>query len=179
MPPGFYKTIDDEIVKDTQLAINIADGKGVMSPTLAQAWSPDKANPPYPPHPNLSDIAGSIPACALLMDGTTKELKAMLKDASVKGTEAFWSSDDCLLVWLIRRKVRNETKSLVLIAPKKKFLKVDLDDPVKIHGHDRGWRFLARSKTDGEAGYQGLGLNWLRHEILDEADKRAAWVVVK
>jgi hypothetical protein len=179
MPSGFYKTKDDEIVKNTQLAIDIAHGKDVMLPTLAQAWSPDKVDPPYPAYPNLSDVADHIPACALLMNGTTAELKAMLRDASIKGTEAFWSSGDCLLIWLIRRKAGDETKSLVLIAPKKKFLKVDLDDPVQIYKHDRGWRLLGRSKTDGEAGYQGLSLNWLRHECLDDADKRAAWVGVK
>ena len=173
MTTGFVKTTDVNVGSDPQLAIRMVTAAGV-SPTLAHAWSVDGTT--YPRFPNFSDYADVRLTCALLMHGTIKELKEKLGQASRGGTEGFWSSGDALLVWYMNRKADWNPKTLVLVAPMQKFLNVTDENPLHTCGHDRGWRHLATSAKDGTANYQGLSLNWLRHDGLDKAAETAAWV---
>ena len=113
---------------------------------------------------------------ALLMNGTTDELKKMLHIARNEGIEGVEASNDCTLVWYLRRKAGTETKSLVLIAPKASFLGANHDDPVVNYNYrtkSDGWRFMAVSKYD--TWIIPPSLTWLITECLKQGEGVTAW----
>ena len=116
------------------------------------------------------------------MLGITEDLQAGLLHANgVGGIEAFWSSLDLLLVWYLRCKEGGKHKTLVLVAPKRRFLDVKDDDPQKEYivsqGHGEGWLFMGRSDEDtGTKPYNGLSLDFVRHNMLPIAQGKKAWL---
>ena len=79
----------------------------------------------------------------------------------------------------MRCKDNGQDKTLVLIAPKRRFLDVRNDDPKQNYGDQmmgEGWLYMGRSdEDDGINRYQGLSLNWLTHTGLPTAKGMKAW----
>jgi hypothetical protein len=192
MPSGFYRTTNDLVGKEPQRAIdavtsatdprlkaNLLEALYYQGPSDGGIAMPNDDEPAYA-WPNFCDgLRWGGKRIALLMNGTTSELQAMLRFAKVEGIEGFESSGDCLLIWYLRRKAGNETKSLVLIAPKYRFLGVSLDDPAKnfdYRSRNDGWRFMGVSKHEKlDANYTGLSLSWLIQEALPQGEGVTAW----
>jgi hypothetical protein len=193
MPSGCFRTADPLVGKEPQRAIDIA--KGVTDPrglkaNLVEAlyykgpndggiFMPNDDDPDYA-WPNLcSGMVWGGKQVALLMNGTTSELLGMLRYAKVEGVEGFISTNDCLLVWYLRRKAGDETKSLVLVAPKYRFLGVSWDDPAKNYDYRSakdGWRFMGVSKHEKlDTNYNGLSLSWLIQQALPVGEGVTAW----
>ena len=112
MPTGFVKTSSREIGANPQKAIDhVTEAVALVwvRETLTRAWHDNHMDTTsIPIWPDLCDDYRT--PVAMLMNGTTTELQNMLRVAKVAGTEGFWSSDDCLLVWYLRRKAGTETK---------------------------------------------------------------------
>jgi hypothetical protein len=88
-------------------------------------------------------------------------------------------SGEYRLIWYLRRKAGDGTKSLVLIAPKYRFLGVGFDDPAKNFDYKSkkdGWRFMGISKHETlDTNYTGLSLSWLIQEALPLGEGVTAW----
>ena len=93
--------------------------------------------------------------------------------------EGFESSGDCLVVWYLRRKAGTETKSLVPVAPRNRFLGANYDDPATSYNYrtrNAGWRFMGVSKYEGrDRDYTGLSLTWLINDALRQGEGVTAW----
>jgi hypothetical protein len=193
MPSGFYRTADPLVGKEPQRAVDIVTGvtdpKGLKANLIEALYYPGQSAGIFMPNDTDRDYAwpdfchgmawGGGKPVALLMNGTTSELQGMLRVAKVEGMEGLESTGDCLLIWYLRRKAGDETKSLVLIAPKYKFLGVGFDDPARNFDYKSkkgGWRFMGVSKHQKlDANYTGLSLSWLIQEALPQGEGVTAW----
>jgi hypothetical protein len=180
VPTGFMKLSGPDgttgIGANPQRAVDLVTGADIKQ-SLAEAWTGDPKTAPA--YPNFCDRISQFRPSALLMNGTTSELQTALREAVNAGTQAFWASGDQLLVWYLRRKAGMETKSLILMAPKYKYLNVQNDDPLNNYanqGQGQGWRFLCKSAhDDGVDYYRGMSLNWFLDYGLEPARNQDAW----
>ena len=178
MPSGFLRTTVTSIGANPGTAVAAVKGRDVK-PTLAEAWTGDPSRKPR--FPNFCEQTGQFQASALLMLGITEELKGgLLYASSASEIEAFWSSGDLLLVWYLRCTDDRQDKTLVLIAPKRRFLDVKDDDPQKNYlnqGRGQGWKYMGHSDEDtGTQPYHGLSLDFVRHNMLPKAKGEKAWL---
>jgi hypothetical protein len=185
MASGCYRTNDVSVGANPQLAIDFVTEKqnpGRIRPNFSDGLyykgpnehlgipNDDEEDFRWPNLCSTMVFAGN--RVALLLSGTTSELKDLLQTAENEGIQGLEATGDKLVIWYLRRSAGTATKTLVLIAPKSRFLGVTSDDPAKNYDYTRkiGWRFMGVSPDDGR-----ISLRWLRTGAIPLGEGVSSW----
>jgi hypothetical protein len=99
--------------------------------SFAELWSPN----PVPSWAQLNSPTGD----AFLMMGTTEELRDALAAAKNQGAMYIQVPRDYIALWYLRRKSGTFTKTVVSVAPLRRYWGLDNNDPAQIHAQYGYW----------------------------------------
>jgi hypothetical protein len=117
--------------KNAANAIAILRNDNSARHSFADLWNPN----PVPAWALLNAPAGD----AFLMMGTTEDLSAALLAAKSQGAMYIQIPGDHMALWYLRRKSGTFTKTVVSVAPLRRYWGLNANDPTQIHGQYGNW----------------------------------------